>query len=204
MAVNLQKGEKVKLRKEKGGTLRKVVVGLNWDEAPMRNQGNFDCDASAFLCKNGRLEKLEDIVYYNNLCHKSGCVTHSGDNLRGSDPNDGGKKDEDDEQIVVDLASMPEDYDRIVFVVNIFNAIQRGQHFGMISNAFMRICDKETGQELYRYNLSENYENMTAMVFGELCRAGDAWKFHAIGDATKDSSIGRLSKRFMLDHPYGK
>lgn len=195
MSVNLQKGQKVELRKSSGGTLHKVMVGLGWDEV-RQSRGFFapkpqdiDCDASAFLCVNGRLQETGDIVYYGNLAHHSGCVRHMGDNLTGAG-------DGDDEQIMVDLASLSSRYDKIIVVVNIYQAMQRGQHFGMIENAFIRICDAETGQELCKYNLSENYNGMTAMIFGELYRYNGAWKFNAIGQATQDNSIEDLAKRF--------
>ncbi len=196
MSVNLQKGQKVELRKSNGGTLRRVMVGLGWDEVQHRRgffapkPQDIDCDASAFACMNGRLTTADDVVYFGNLRHRSGCIVHMGDNLTGAG-------DGDDEQIMVDLVSLSPNYDRIVFVVNIYQAMQRRQHFGMIQNAFIRICDAETGQELCRYNLSENYNNMTAMVFGELYRYNGVWKFNAIGQATQDNSVGDLSKRFI-------
>jgi stress response protein SCP2 len=196
MSVNLQKGQKVELRKSNGGTLRRVMVGLGWDEVQQRRgffapkPQDIDCDASAFACMNGRLTTADDVVYFGNLRHRSGCIIHMGDNLTGAG-------DGDDEQIMVDLVSLSPNYDRIVFVVNIYQAMQRRQHFGMIQNAFIRICDAETGQELCRYNLSENYNNMTAMVFGELYRYNGVWKFNAIGQATQDNSVGDLSKRFI-------
>lgn len=196
MSVNLQKGQKVELRKSNGGELRRVIVGLGWDEV-QRPHGFFapkpqdiDCDASAFLCTNGHLMGIEDIVYYGNLVHKSGYVRHLGDNLTGAG-------DGDDEQLTVDLSSLPGQYDKIVFVVNIYEAMQRRQHFGLIRNAFIRICDAETNQELCKYNLSENYENMTAMVFGELYRYNNSWKFNAVGQGTHDNSVGDLAKRFV-------
>lgn len=196
MGVNLQKGQKVNLRKADGGTLRRVMVGLGWDEV-QQHRGFFapkpqdiDCDASAFLCINGRLTDNSDIVYFGNLQHKSGCVKHMGDNLTGAG-------DGDDEQIMVDLANLPTQYDKIIVVVNIYQAAERRQHFGLIQNAFIRICDAETNQELCKYNLSENYNGMTAMVFGELYRYNGEWKFNAIGQATQDNSIGNLAQRFI-------
>ena len=196
MSVNLQKGQKVELRKSNGGTLRRVMVGLGWDEV-QRSRGFFapkpqdiDCDASAFICMSGRLRDVSDVVYFGNLTHKSGCVRHMGDNLTGAGEGD-------DEQIMVDLASLPSQYDKIVVVVNIYQAMQRRQHFGLIRNAFIRICDAETNQELCKYNLSENYDGMTAMVFGELYRYNGTWKFNAIGQATQDNSVGDLAKRFL-------
>ena len=196
MSISLQKGQKVELRKSNGGSLRKVMVGLGWDEAP-RRKGLFapkpepiDCDASAFVCMDGRLTTADDIVYFGNLEHRSGCVTHMGDNITG-------EGDGDDEKILVKLDGLEEYYDKIIFVVNIFQALQRKQHFGMIENAFIRICDAETCQELCRYNLSEHYDDMTAMVFGELYRYDGGWKFNAIGQGTQDNSVCDLSQRFI-------
>ena len=196
MSVNLQKGQKVELRKSSGGDLRRVMVGLGWDEVK-QSRGFFgprkqdiDCDASAILCAGGKLVNNSDVVYFGNLRHSSGAVVHMGDNLTGAGEGD-------DEQILVDLSALPGQYDKIVFVVNIYQAMQRSQQFGMIQNAFIRICDGETNQELCRYNLSENYDGMTAMVFGELYRHKGIWKFNAIGQPTKDNSVGDLAKRFF-------
>ena len=195
MSVNLQKGQKVDLRKGGGGTLRRVMVGLGWDEVKQKRgffapkPQDIDCDATAFLCQNGRLMGVPDIVYFGALTHSSGAVRHMGDNLTGAG-------DGDDEQLLVDLTAVPEAYDKIVFVVNIYQAAQRKQHFGLIENAFIRICDAETGQELCKYNLSENYEGMTAMVFGEIYRRGQDWKFNAIGQPTRDNGIEELARRF--------
>ena len=200
MSVNLQKGRKVDLRKSDGGQLTKVLVGLGWDEAE-RSGGLFrslfkgatqdiDCDASAFLCKDGKLKAMGDIVYFGNLTHDSGAVQHMGDNLTGAGEGD-------DEQITVDLSRLPQEYDKIVFVVNIYRADQRHQHFGMIRNAFIRICDNDTREELCRYSLSDNYDNMTAMVFGEIYLRNGQWKFNAIGQATQDNSITELARRFL-------
>ena len=102
-----------------------------------------------------------DIVYFGNLHHKSGTVQHLGDNLTG-------EGDGDDEQIVVDLSKIPAEYDRIVIVVNIYHAVQRKQHFGMIENAFIRLVDGKNNREMCKYDLSEDYSDMTAMIFGEV------------------------------------
>ncbi|MBR0141271.1 MAG: TerD family protein [Ruminococcus sp.] len=199
MSVNLQKGQKVELKKSNGGELSKVMVGLGWDEAQPAKGGflsslfgggtqDIDCDATAFLCQNGKLVTNKDVVYFGNLTHSTNCVKHMGDNLTGAG-------DGDDEQIFVDLKGLPAIYDKIVFVVNIYQAAERKQHFGMIRNAFIRICD-DNGTEMCKYNLSENYNNMTAMVFGELYRHNGAWKFNAIGQPTTDNNIEALARRF--------
>ncbi|MBQ3969712.1 MAG: TerD family protein [Clostridia bacterium] len=197
MSVTLQKGQKVSLSKENPG-LSKIVVGLGWDEA--KPQGGFlsmfkavqniDCDASAFLLQNGKLIDKSDIVYFGNLSHKSRSVQHMGDNLTGAG-------DGDDEQIVINLNQVPAQYDRIVIVVNIYAAYQRKQHFGMISNAFIRIVNAANNQEMLKYNLTENYNNMTAMIFGEIYRHNGEWKFGAVGSGTNDGSITDLAKRYV-------
>ncbi len=197
MSVNLQKGQKVDLRKDTGANLRRVMIGLGWDEVQQKRRifglkpQDIDCDASAILCVNGKLQDASDLVFYNNLKHISGAVRHMGDNLTGAGEGDA-------EQIMVDLVTLPDRYDRIVFVVTIYESHARKQHFGMINNCYIRICDAETGQELCRYNLSENYTNMTAMIFGELYRYNGNWKFNAIGQPTLDNSISDVARRFFI------
>lgn len=196
MSISLQKGQKVSLTKENAG-LSKIIVGLGWDEAPRSGGGFFapkpkpiDCDASAIMLKGGKLCDNRDVVYFANLKHKSGTVQHMGDNLTGAG-------DGDDEQIVIDLARVPAEYDKIVIVVNIYQAFKRNQHFGMIRNAFIRLVDGRNNLEMCKYNLTEDYSGMTAMVFGEVYRYNNEWKFSAIGQGTNDGSIGDLAKRYL-------
>ena len=190
MSVSLQKGQKVSLTKGNPG-LSKVVVGLGWDVNQFDTGGDFDLDAAAFLLTDsGKISTQSDFVFYGNLEHPSGSVKHMGDNLTGAGEGD-------DEQIVIDLARVPGDYDRIVLVVNIYQAVQRHQHFGMIQNAFIRIVDGRNNQELCKYNLTENYSGMTAMIFGEVYRHNGEWKFSAIGQGTTDPGLGELMRRYI-------
>lgn len=202
MSISLQKGQKVSLTKEGKEGLDKVIVGLGWDEAKSGGKGglfgslfsaptqNIDCDASAIMLKNGKLVDGKDVIYFGNLQHTSGAVKHMGDNLTGAGEGD-------DEQIMIELSRVPAEYDRIVFVVNIYQAVQRHQHFGMIQNAFIRIVDARNGQELCKFNLSENYSGMTAMIFGEAYRHNGEWKFNAVGQATTDPALPDLCRRYM-------
>ena len=103
----------------------------------------------------------------------------------------------DDEQIIVELGQIPPEYDKILIVVTIYQAIQRRQHFGMIQNAFIRLVDGRNNQEMCRYNLTEDYANMTAMVFGEIYRYNGEWKFNPIGQGTTDPGIGELANRYI-------
>ena len=196
MSISLQKGQKVSLTKENAG-LSNILIGLGWDEAKRARGGFFapkpqpiDCDASALLLKGGKLYDKSDIIYFGNLQHKTGAVWHMGDNLTRAG-------DGDDEQIVVDLSRLPQEYDRIVLVVNIYQALQRKQHFGMIENAFIRLVDGKTNREMCKYNLTENYSGMTAMIFGEVYRHNGEWKFNAIGQGTNDPGIGQLAQRYL-------
>ena len=113
-----------------------------------------------------------------------------GDNLTGAG-------DGDDEQIVINLKEVPEEYDKIVLVVNIYKAKERGQHFGMIKNAFIRIVDASNNTEICKYDLSDDYNNMTSVIFGEVYKHDGEWKFNAIGQGTADNGLTALSKRFM-------
>jgi len=205
MSVNLTKGQKVDLTKGNAG-LKRIIVGLGWDEAQRapgktgmlgglfggaKANASIDCDATAFLCKaGGKVAGKEDIVYFGNLNHKSNSVIHMGDNLTG-------EGEGDDEQITVSLNMVPSEYEKLVFVVNIYQARERNQDFGMIENAFIRIVDADTNKELLKYNLSEKYDGMTAMIFGEVYRYENEWKFSAIGQATKDNSISELLKTYQ-------
>ncbi len=195
MSVSLQKGQKVSLSKENAG-LNRIVVGLGWDEVQQKARffapkpQAIDCDASAILLKNGKLTDNKDVVFFGNLRHKSGTVQHMGDNLTGAGEGD-------DEQIVIDLASVPAEYDKIVIVVNIYQAVQRKQHFGLIQNAFIRLVDARNNTEMCKYDLTENYSGMTAMIFGEVYRYNGEWKFNAIGQGTNDPGLGELTRRFI-------
>ncbi len=195
MSISLQKGQKVSLSKDNAG-LSKVVIGLGWDEVQQK-RGFFapkpqpiDCDASAIVLQNGRVVDKADVVFFGNLRHPSGSIQHMGDNLTGAGAGD-------DEQIIVDLANLPAQYDKIVLVVNIYQAVQRQQHFGMIQNAFIRLVDARNNNEMCRYNLTENYSGMTAMIFGEVYRYNGEWKFSAIGQGTNDAGLGDLVNRYI-------
>ncbi len=195
MAVNLTKGQKISLTKENSG-LKNIIVGLGWDEAKakfslFKKPEPIDCDASAIMCKQGgKFFGKEDLVYFGKLRHKSGSVIHKGDNLTGAG-------DGDDEQIAVSLANVPAEYTRIVFVVNIFEAEVRKQNFGMIENAFVHVFDSDTGKELCRYNLSDNYNGKTSLICAELTKNGSQWDFTAVGEGTNDLSIHTLASKYI-------
>lgn len=174
MPVSLQKGQKVSLTKGNPG-LTKVVVGLGWDVNAYDTGADFDLDAAAFmLTDSGKVTGSGDFIFFGNLTHASGSVTHLGDNLTGVG-------DGDDEQIKIDLSKIPANITRIAFTVTIYEAESRRQNFGQVNNAFVRIYDENTGEELVRYDLGEDFSIETAAVFGELYRNNDEWKFNAIG-----------------------
>lgn len=197
MSISLQKGQKISLTKE-NNKLNKIIIGLGWDAKEQSSgffgglfggESNIDCDASAFLLQNGKIIDSKDIVYFGNLKHFTKSVIHTGDNLTG-------EGDGDDEQIIVELKKIPENYDRIVVVVNIYRAANRKQHFGMIQNAFIRVVNSENNKEICKYNLTDDYTNYTAMIFGELYRYNGEWKFNAIGQGTKDLDLPSLAEKY--------
>lgn len=205
MVVNLQKGQRVDLTKGNAG-LNKIMVGLGWDPVQKKSGGggflgglfgggggstaNVDCDASVILLQNDKLSAKNDVVYFGNLTGANGAVKHSGDNLTGAG-------DGDDEQVTIELQSIPAGYNRIVFVVNIYDAARRKQHFGMIQNAFIRIVNSATNEEILKYNLSDDYANQTTLITGEIYRHETEWKFAAIGTGTQDVSIGDVVKKYQ-------
>lgn len=176
MGVNLSKGQRVSL--DKGMTM--ALVGLGWDVNHYDGTADFDLDASAFMLgANGKVRKDEDFIFYGNLDSVEGAVHHTGDNLTG----DG---DGDDEVIILNLAKVPADVEKIAITVTIYEAPERGQNFGQVSNAYVRVAkmsgpDDMTGKEELRFDLGEDFSVETALVVCEFYRHGGAWKFNAVG-----------------------
>ena len=174
MPVNLSKGQKVSLTKDNPG-LKKIMVGLGWDVNAFDTGSEFDLDAAAFMLgDNGKVTKSEDFIFYGNLKDPLGSVQSMGDNRTGAGEGD-------DEQIKVDLSLVPANISKIAFTVTIYDAENRRQNFGQVSNAFIRLCNEENGQEMVRYDLSEDFSIETAVVVGELYKNNGEWKFNAIG-----------------------
>lgn len=201
MSVNLQKGQRIDLVKS-GDSLSKVMVGLGWDPvAQGENKGlfgglfkksapNIDCDASVLMLDaNDKVGSIQNVIYFGNLKSKCGSVQHTGDSLTG-------EGDGDDEQILVDLSKVPQHINKLVFVVNIYECVNRKQDFGLIRNAYIRITNSTSRQELIRYNLSDNYSGKTALITGEIYRYNGGWKFVAVGEGTNDPSLKSIVGRY--------
>ncbi len=201
MTVNLQKGQKINLSKESNG-LRRVMVGLGWDEVPQKKgffapkPQDIDCDAFAILLGpdakvlHHTTQLNECTVFFNNLSWPNGSIRHMGDNLTGAGEGD-------DEQIYVELDNVPQDVGMIAFAVNIYDALPRNQHFGMIKNAFIRVVDVDRNIELCKFNLNEDYNNMTALVAGALIRTGQGWEFTADGSAARVETLTDVVAAFV-------
>ena len=163
MAVNLQKGQKISLEKEAGGALSRVTMGLGWDVAKSGGFFGFgaksqavDLDASVVMFDESN--RPVDVVWFRQLKSRDGSITHTGDNRTGAG-------DGDDEQIVVDLRTVPESVRSLVFTVNSFT----GQNFSTV------------GKEIARYDLSVQGSH-TAQIMAKLYRHNGEWKMHAIGE----------------------
>jgi tellurium resistance protein TerD len=173
MTISLTKGGNVSLTKQ-APAMNEVLVGLGWD-ARTTTGDEFDLDASAILLKeDGKVLSDQHFVFFNNTASPEGAVQHTGDNLTG-------EGDGDDEAIHVDLRKVPTEVAKIVFPVTIYEGQARRQGFGQVRNAFIRIVDRSGGNEIARYDLTEDASTETAMLFGELYRHGDEWKFRAVG-----------------------
>jgi tellurium resistance protein TerD len=182
MGVSLAKGGNVSLTKA-APNLTAVTVGLGWDVRATTG-ADFDLDASALmLAATGKVMSDQHFVFFNNLKSPDGSVEHTGDNLTG-------EGEGDDESINVDLNGVPQDCDRIVFPVSIYDADNRQQNFGQVRNAFIRIVNRSDGGELARFDLTEDASTETAMVFGELYRHGAEWKFRAVGQGYASGLAG--------------
>ena len=190
MGVSLTKGGNVSLTKAAPG-LKAVSVGLGWDVRSTTGD-DFDLDASALgLDPNHRIVADDYFVFFNNTSSPDGSIVHQGDNLTG-------EGEGDDEVINVDLPTVPATVDSIVFPVSIYDAENRGQSFGQVRNAFIRVVDQANGNELARYDLSEDASTETAMVFGELYRNGAEWKFRAVGQGYA-SGLSGIARDFGVN-----
>jgi stress response protein SCP2 len=194
MAINLVKGQTIDLRKNAQGDafdLSTVTIGLGWDVRGGKGAA-YDLDATALLLNSsGKLSGLSDVVYFGNKKHSSGHVWSNGDNLTGAG-------DGDDEQLTVKLDSIGPQFDKIVFMVNIYQGKQKNQHFGMVDNAYIRAVDKK-GKEIVKYSLSSDtaYNNMCSVIFAEAYRREGSWKFRALGEALPVDSIGDVAVRYQ-------
>ena len=191
MPINLSKGQKVSLTKD-NPSLKNIMVGLGWDINAFDSGTDFDLDTAAFMVDDsGRCPSEKEFIFYGNLEHSSGSVKHMGDNLTG-----GG--DGDDEQIMIDLSLIPQNISKIAFTVTIYDADNRRQNFGQVSNSFVRIVDQTTGQEMIRYDLGEDFSIETAIVVGELYRNGAEWKFNVIGSGFQ-GGLAALCGHYGID-----
>lgn len=190
MTISLAKGQRIDLTKTNPG-LTKAIIGLGWDTNRYSGGYDFDLDASAFLVDaNNVCTQDLDFIFYNNLQDPSGAVVHTGDNRTG-------EGDGDDEQIVIDFSKVPASTHKVAITVTIHDADQRSQNFGQVSNAFVRVVNADSNEEVLRYDLGEDFSIETAVVICELYRHGTEWKFNAIGSGFS-GGLGALCRNYGL------
>ncbi len=196
LSIDVSKGNRMDLTKGNAG-LKRIAVGLGWDVKGGGVLGgifggsnsNIDCDASVFILdENGKLVS-DGVVYFGDRDYNNGTVRHSGDNLTGAGSGD-------DETIVIDLTKVPAHVAKFVFAVNIYDCRSRNQHFGMVKNAFIRVYDADSKQELVKFNLTENFSGKTGLYPGEVYRHNGEWKFNATGESSTEAGIGEMKRRF--------
>jgi len=190
MGISLSKGGNVSLSKT-DPSLKNVIVGLGWDARPTEG-ADFDLDASAFMVKeDGKVRSDSDFIFYNQTKSTCGSVEHTGDNRTGAG-------DGDDESVIILLDKVPADVQRIVFCVTIHDAEMRKQNFGQVNHAYVRVVNKDSNNEVTRYDLSEDASIETAMVFGEIYRHSGEWKFKAVGQGYA-GGLAALAKQYGIN-----
>jgi len=190
VSVSLSKGGNVSLSKS-DPSLRRVLIGLGWDTRSTSGD-DFDLDASLFMLgAGGKVRSDMDFIFYNNLRSADGSVEHTGDNRTGVGEGD-------DEAIKVSLEGVPLDVEKLAVTVTIHDADARRQNFGQVDNAFIRVVNDETGNEIVRYDLSEDASTETAMIFGEVYRHAGEWKFRAVGQGYT-GGLGPLARSFGVN-----
>ncbi|MGR2826117.1 TerD family protein [Acinetobacter sp. 1124_18A] len=191
MAINLEKGQKISLQKADGSSLQQVFLGVGWDIAKSKGflgfggGSNIDLDASVILFDENK--KMLDVVYFGQLQSKDGSIRHSGDNLTGAGRGD-------DEVIRVNLNQIPRHVKSLVFTVNSF----RGQTFEKVENAFCRLVDQSSNQEVASYKLSSQGAH-TGLIIAKIYRHNDAWKMHAIGENVHGRTFKDIAP-YVLPH----
>lgn len=172
-SLTLSKGSNLSLSKA-DPQLRRAMIGLGWD--PRTTAGEqFDLDASALLLTAaGKVRSNDDFIFYNQLQSADGAIVHQGDNRTG-------EGEGDDEQILIDLTAVSPEIEKIVIVVSIDQAEARRQNFGQVRDAFCRVVNEDTDNEIVRYDLTEDAASETCMIFSEIYRHNGDWKFRAVG-----------------------
>lgn len=169
----IKRGQRVELTKGTG--LQRINVALGWDTNRYDNGYDFDLDVSVFMVNDKDQTRDEgDFIFYNNLEHATGAVIHTGDELTGS-------AEGDDETIKVDFSLMPKYIEKLAFVVTIYDAKTRGQNFGMVDNAYVRVDNGDTGEQLLKFDLGEDFGIETGLLVCEIYKHEGNWKFNAKG-----------------------
>jgi tellurium resistance protein TerD len=190
MGISLSKGGNVSLSKT-DPSLKNVIVGLGWDARPT-DGADFDLDASAFMVKeDGKVRSDSDFIFYNQTRSTCGSVEHTGDNRTGAG-------DGDDEAVIILLDKVPVDIQRVVFCVTIHDAEMRKQNFGQVNHAYVRVVNKDSNNEVARYDLSEDASIETAMIFGEIYRHSGEWKFKAVGQGYA-GGLAALARQYGIN-----
>ncbi len=187
MGINLSKGGRIDLAKE-APSLTKVGIGLGWDTNSTDTGVDFDLDASVFMVnQSGKIPQELYFVFYNNLKSPDGAVEHTGDNRTGMG-------DGDDETINVNLSKVDGSILELIFVVTIHEAKSRGQNFGQVRNAYIRLYNQESGAEIAKYELDEDFSSETAIEFGSLYKKDGSWRFKAVGSGYSAGLQGFVDK----------
>ena len=191
MSISLVKGQKIDLTKGNSG-LKKVVFSLGWDTNRYDGNADFDLDVSAFFTgASGKVTGEQDFVFYGQPQHPSGALIYSGDNQTGAGSGD-------DETMTIELNKIPSNIEKISFAATIYDAENRLQNFGMVDNSYIRAYNADTNEELFKYELNEDFSLETGIIAGELYRKNGEWKFNAVGSGYQ-GGLATIARSFGLN-----
>lgn len=190
MAVALTKGGRVNLTKDTG--LKSALLGLGWDTNRYQGAADFDLDLVIFMCDgNSRCVSEKHFIFYHNLKDHDGSVIHSGDNRTGVG-------DGDDETATINFDKIPHNVEKLVVAVTIYNAKANKQNFGLVDNAYVRMVNLETQEEILRFDLGEDFSIQTSVVFAEIYKHAGEWRFKAVGEGYTKELVD-LCREYGID-----
>ncbi|EAZ89151.1 TerD family protein [Crocosphaera chwakensis] len=192
--IELTKGIELDLEKALP-ELVAAMLGMGWDvnkdDNPDTTEDDFDLDASVFMLnKSEKLPDKHHVVYYNNLKSPDSktSIEHMGDNLTGF----GGG---DDEVILFDLRKVPDNIHKLVITVTIHRAQERNHNFGMVENAFLRVVDVSSKEEVLRYDLDDEFSLETSVILAEIYRTDTGWAIKALAQGI-DGGLNELGSKY--------
>lgn len=187
MSLSIIKGQKTDITKA-NPSLSRIVVGMGWSSS-----AGVELDLSAFVLRsNGKVGTDQDLVYYSNPSGANGGIKILTTDKKPY------HNQADQEQVLVTLNMIPTEVARVPLALTIYEGDSRKQNFSLVKDAYIRVVDEASGNEMFRYELGNNFPVETAIVVGELYRYNTDWKFNAVGSGYS-GGLSALCNSFGID-----